>query len=48
MQTIYKNEDEGGGSRRTDLVGTIICARRVNGHLEGECLGRFRRRGIRI
>ena len=48
MQTIHKDENEGGGSKRTDPVGTIICARRVSGHLEGECLGRFGRRRIRI
>jgi len=48
MQTIYKDEDEESGSRRTDRVGTIICARRVSKHLEGEHLGRFGKRRIGI
>ena len=48
MQTIYKNENEGGSSRRTNLVGTIICTRRVSRHLEGEHLRRFGGRRIRI
>ena len=48
MQTIYKDENEGGGSRRTNPVGTIICARRVSRHLEEEYLGRFGGRRIRI
>jgi len=48
MQTIYKDEDEGGGSRRIDQVSTIIYARRVSKHLEEEHLGRFGRRRIGI
>ena len=48
MQTIYKDENEGGSSGRTDSVGTIIYARKVSRHLEGEHLRRFERRRIRI
>ena len=48
MQTIYKDEDEGGGSRRTDLVGIIIYTRKISRCLEGECLGGVGRRRIRI
>jgi len=43
-----KNEVEGGGSRETDSVGTVIYARRVSRHLEEEHLGGFGRRRIRI
>jgi len=48
MQTIYKDENERGSSRKTDSVGVIICARRVSRHLEEECPGGFGRRGIGI
>jgi len=46
--TAYKNEDEGGSSRRADLVGVNICARRISRHLKEECFGRVGRRRIGI
>ena len=48
MQIVYKNENEGGGSRRADSVGVIIYARRVSRHLKGEYLRGFGRRRIEI
>jgi len=48
MQTIHKDEDEGGSSRRADPVGVIVCVRRISRHLEGECLGEVGRRRIGI
>ena len=48
MQTILKDKDKRGGSRRVDPVGAIICIRRISRHLKGECLGRVGRRRIGI
>ena len=48
MQTICKNEDEGKYSRRTGVVGIVICTGRVSRHMEGECDGRVGGRGSGI
>ena len=48
MQVVHKDEDERDSSRGADLVGTIMCARRIGKHLEGECLGRFEGRRTRV
>ena len=34
MQTIYKDEDEKGGSRKTNIVNIDICTRRISRHME--------------
>ena len=48
MQTIYKNEDERGSSRRTNLIGVVICAGRISRCLKGKYIGGFGSRSIRI
>ena len=48
MQIIYKNEDEGGGSGRTDLIGVVICAERISRCLKEEYIGGFGSRTIEI
>ncbi len=42
MQAIYKNEDERGGSRRTDPIDLVICIGRISRYLEGKYIRRFR------
>ena len=48
MQVVHKDKDEGGSSRGADSVGTIICARRISKHLEGEHLEGFGERRTRV
>jgi len=48
MQIIYKNKDEGGGSRRTNSIDVVICVERISRCLEGEYIGGFGNRTIRI
>ena len=48
MQIIYKNENERGGSGRTDLIGVVICAERISKCLEGEYIGGFGSKTIGI
>ena len=48
MQTVFKNEDKGDISRRTDLVDIIVYVRRIGRHLEEEHIRRPRRRVIGI
>ena len=36
MQTISKNEDEEGSSRRTDLIGIVVYTGRIGRCLEGK------------
>ena len=48
MQVVYKNENEKGSSRETDLVGTIIYVGRISKYMKWEHTRRFRGRNIRI
>jgi len=48
VQIIYKNEDKGGGSRKTDLIGVVTCAERISRCLKEEYIGGFRSRTIEI
>jgi len=48
MQAIFKNENEGRCSRRTDSVDIVICAREISGHLEREYVGGFGVRKFRV
>ena len=48
MQTILKDEDKRGGSRRVDLVGTLVYIRRISRYLKGKHLRRVGRRRIGI
>ena len=41
MQIVFKDEDKGSGSRRTNPMNLIICARRIGKYLERKCVGRF-------
>jgi len=44
MQIIYQDEDERRSSGRTDIVGFIICVRRIGRYMEEKYFRRFRRR----
>jgi len=44
VQIIYQDEDEGRSSRRTDIVGFIISARRVSRHVKGKYFRGFGRK----
>ena len=44
MQVVLKNENEGGNSRGTNVVGPLICTGRVSRYMEGKCDGRIRSR----
>jgi len=44
MQAIYTDEDERNTSRKTNIVGTIICIGRISRHLEGKYTGGLGRR----
>ena len=48
MQVVYKNKDEKSNSRGADLVGTIICAERNGGYLEGKYIRGLRREIVKI
>jgi len=37
MQTIFKNEDEGGNGRRAGVLGIVTCTGRDSRHMEREC-----------
>jgi len=39
VQAVYTHEDEGSNGGRTNPIGAVICAGRISGHLEGECVG---------
>ena len=45
MQVVLKNEDEGGNSGGTSVVGPLICTRRVSRYMEEKCDRRIRSRG---
>jgi len=48
MQVIFENEDEGGDSGRTSLIGPLIHTGRISRHMEGEHDGGIgnRRNGV--
>ena len=48
MQVILENKDERSNSRKTDLMGVIICTRRIDRCMERKVIGRFRDRRSRI
>ena len=48
MQIIFKNKDKGSYNKRTSLMGSFICARRVSGCVEGEHYGGIGIRGSGI
>jgi len=48
MQTIPENENEGGGSRRTDLMSSVIHIGRISKCVKRKYIGRLRRRFIEI
>ena len=48
MQVIFEDENEGGNSRRTGIIGPLICTGRISRCMEEECYGgvRDRRNGV--
>ena len=48
MSIIHKDEDEGGSSQETNLVGAIICTGGIGKRLEGKHIEGLRRKVIRI
>ena len=44
MQVIFEDEDERGNSRRTSVMGPLICTGRISRCMEGEYYGRVRDR----
>ena len=48
MQTVHKDEDERGGSRRVDSMGVVVCIDKINRCVEGECFRRSGGRNTRI
>ena len=48
MQIIYKNEDKGDGSGKTDLISVVTCAERISRCLKEEYIGGFGSRTIEI
>ena len=48
MQVVYKDEDEGGTTRRIGPVDAVLCARRVSKCVERKCVRRTGSRGTRI
>jgi len=48
MQAVYTHEDKKSISGKTDSMGAVICVGRISRHLEGECIGGFGGRTIRI
>ena len=48
MQVIFEDEDEGGDSRRTSVMGPFICTGRISGCMEGECYRVIRDRRDRV
>ena len=48
MQVIFEDEDEGGDSRRTSVMGPFICTGRISGYLERKHYGGIRDRRDRV
>ena len=48
MQVVFENENEEGPIGRINSVDFVIFTKRVSRCLERECVGRPRRRNIRI
>ena len=48
LQVIFENEDEGGDSRRTGVMGPLIYVGRIRRCMEGECNRETRVRESRI
>ena len=48
MQVVFEDENEGGNSGRTSIVGPLICTGRISRHMERECNGGLgdRRNGV--
>ena len=45
---IYKDEDEGSNSKETNLVDPLIYIEKIDKCIEGEYVGRFKKRIIGI
>ena len=48
MQVIFEDEDEGGDSRRTGIMGPLICIGRISRCMEGKRYGGVRDRRDRV
>ena len=48
MQIVLEDEVKGSNSRRTGVVGFVICARGISRCVERKCNGRDGGRGSRI
>ena len=48
MQVVFEDENEGGNSGRTSIVGPLICTGRISRHKKEECLREFGDRNIGI
>ena len=48
MQAIYKNEDEGGSSGRTNSVDIVIYIGEISKYVERKYIGGFGSRSARI
>jgi len=48
MQIVLENEDEKGNSRRTNLIGLVICARGISRCIEGKFIREFGKQKSRI
>ena len=48
MQVIWESKDERGTNRGTDLMGAVLCTKRVSRHVERKYVGETRSKRTRI